>query len=100
MSAGVVDVVCSKNNLPIGTKRLVDLLKETISTGKFNPFSGILYSQGGIVQDDPAKSLTPEEIVTMDWLAENVIGSIPKEEELKEQSKPVVSQQGIENKKG
>ena len=100
MSAGVVDVVCSKNNLPIGTKRLVDLLKETISTGKFKPFSGILYSQGGIVQDDPAKSLTPEEIVTMDWLAENVIGSIPKEEELKEQSKPVVSQQGIENKKG
>ena len=100
MSAGVVDVVCSKNNLPIGTKRLVDLLKETISTGKFNPFSGILYSQGGIVQDDPAKSLTPEEIVTMDWLSENVIGSIPKEEELKEQSKPVVSQQGIENKKG
>lgn len=100
MSAGVVDVVCSKNNLPIGTKRLVDLLKETISTGKFNPFSGILYSQGGIVQDDPAKSLTPEEIVTMDWLAENIIGSIPKEEELKEQSKPVVSQQGIENKKG
>ena len=96
MSAGVVDVVCSKNNLPIGTKRLVDLLKETISTGKFNPFSGILYSQEGIVQDDPAKSLTPEEIVTMDWLAENVIGSIPKEEELKEQSRPVVSQQGIE----
>ena len=78
----------------------MDLLKETISTGKFNPFSGILYSQGGIVQDDPAKSLTPEEIVTMDWLAENIIGSIPKEEELKEQSKPVVSQQGIENKKG
>ena len=100
MSAGVVDVVCSKNNLPIGTKRLVDPLKEGISAGKFNPFSGILYSQGGIVQDDPAKSLTPEEIVTMDWLAENVIGSIPKEEELKEQSKPVVSQQGIENKKG
>ena len=95
MSAGVIDVVCSQY-LPLGTKRLVELLKETISTGKFNPFSGILYSQDGIVQDDPGKSLSPEEIVTMDWLAENVIGSIPKEEELKEQSKPVVSQQGIE----
>ena len=99
MSAGVIDVVCSQN-LPIGTKRLVELLRETISTGKFNPFSGILYSQEGVVQDDPGKSLSPEEIVTMDWLAENVIGSIPKEEELKEQSRPVVSQQGIENKKG
>ena len=30
MSAGVVDVVCSQN-LPIGTKRLVDLLRDTIS---------------------------------------------------------------------
>lgn len=99
MSAGVIDVVCSQN-LPIGTKRLVELLRETISTGKFNPFSGILYSQEGVVQDDSGKSLSPEEIVTMDWLAENVIGSIPKEEELKEQSRPVVSQQGIENKKG
>ncbi len=95
MSAGVVDVVCSQN-LPIGTKRLVDLLRETISTGKFNPFSGILYSQEGVVQDDPGNSLTPEEIVTMDWLAENVVGSIPKEEELNEQSKPVILQQGIE----
>ena len=99
MSAGVVDVVCSQN-LPIGTKRLIEVLRETISSGQFNPFSGVLYSQEGIVQDDPSKELSPEEIVTMDWLAENVIGSIPKEEELKEQSKPVVSQQGIENKKG
>ena len=95
MSAGVIDVICSQN-LPIGTKRLVDLLRDTISTGKLNPFSGILYSQEGIVQDDPGKSLSPEEIVTMDWLAENVIGSIPKEDELKEQSKPVISQQGID----
>lgn len=44
MSAGVVDVICSQN-LPIGTKRLVELLKDTIRTGEFNPFSGILYSQ-------------------------------------------------------
>lgn len=99
MSAGVVDVICSQN-LPIGTKRLVELLRDTISSGQFNPFSGVLYSQTGTVQSDPGRCLTPEEIVTMDWLAENVIGSIPKEEELKEQSKPVVSQQGIEKKKG
>ncbi|MGF0034578.1 BMP family ABC transporter substrate-binding protein [Bariatricus sp. SGI.154] len=99
MSAGVVDVICSQN-LPIGTKRLVELLKDTISTGKFNPFSGVLYSQNGMIQSDPGRSLSPEEIVTMDWLAENVIGSIPKEDELNEQSKPVVWQQGIDKKKG
>ncbi|MDO4337092.1 MAG: BMP family ABC transporter substrate-binding protein [Eubacteriales bacterium] len=94
MSSGVVDVICSQN-LPIGTKRLVDLLKDTIRTGEFNPFSGILYSQTGVVQEDPNRSLTPEEIVTMDWLAENVIGTIPKAKELQENAKPVVSQQGV-----
>lgn len=97
MSSGVVDVACSKN-LPIGTLRLVDLLKDTIGRGEFNPFSGILYSQEGMVQGDPNRSLTPEEIITMDWLAENVVGSIPVQEELEDQAKPVTSQQGLEKK--
>ena len=97
MSAGVIDVVCSKY-LPIGTKRLVELLKSTICMGQFNPFSGVLYSQDGTVLSDPDACLSPEEIMTMDWLAENVVGSIPEEGELKEQAKPVISQQGV--KKG
>ena len=96
MSAGVIDVVCSRH-LPIGTRRLVELLKATISSEKFNPFSGVLYSQTGLIQEDPDRSLAPEEIMTMDWLAENVIGSIPMKEELKEQAEPVIKQQGIKN---
>ncbi len=95
MSAGVIDVVFSRN-LPIGTKRLIELLKETIMRGEFNPFTGILYSQEGIVQEESERSLTPEEIVSMDWLAENVIGHIPTKEELIETAIPVVMQQGIE----
>ena len=96
MSAGVIDVVCSRH-LPIGTRRLVELLKNTISAEAFNPFSGILYSQNGVVQDDPDRVMLPEEIMTMDWLAENVIGSIPTKEELKEQAEPVIKQQGVRN---
>ena len=95
----MVDVVCSQY-LPIGTKRLVELLKATISSDQFNPFSGILYSQDGMVQGDPNRSMTPEEIMTMDWLAENVIGSIPKKEELKDKAKPVIEQQGVQKKEG
>lgn len=99
MSEGVVDLICSQN-LPIGTKRLVELLRQTICSGEFNPFSGILYSQTGVVQGDPNRSLTPEEIIKMDWLAENIIGTIPKKEELKEKAKPVISQQGVGKTKG
>lgn len=95
ISSEVVDVICSQN-LPIGTKRLVDLLKGTIGRGEFNPFTGILYSQKGIIQSDTKGSLSSEEIITMDWLAENIIGSIPTQQELKDQAKAVTLQSGVE----
>lgn len=99
MEEGVVDVVFSKY-LPNELKRLADLLKSAICSEVFNPFSGILYSQTGTVLNDPEGSLSPEEIMTMDWLADNVIGSIPKKEELKDQAEPVMKQQGVKKKEG
>lgn len=93
MSAGIVDVICS-HHLPIGTVRLVELLKNTISKGDFNPFSGALYSQKGLIQRED-QVLSPEAIATMDWLAENVIGCIPEMDHLVENAKPVVSLQGV-----
>lgn len=97
MSAGVIDMICSRN-LPIGTKRLVELIKTAISRGEFNPFYGKLYSQDGIVQEDPERELTPEEVIMMDWLADNVVGYIPDEDELVEHSLPTIKQQGIKKK--
>ena len=63
----------------------------------YNPFSGVLYSQSGIVQKNADAVMDPEEIITMDWLAENVVGSIPTRKELTEQAKPVTQQSGLEN---
>lgn len=97
MSAGVIDVICSRN-LPIGTKRLIELLKKTIMNGEFNLFSGVLYSQNGVVQPDPNHILSPDELINMDWLAENVIGHIPSKDELLESAIPVYLQQGIDTK--
>ncbi len=76
----VVDVIYSQI-LPAGTKRLAELLKTDICSGILNPFSGVLFSQTGVVEKDPEQSLTPEQIINMDWLAENVIGTIPGKEE-------------------
>lgn len=98
MSSDVVDVICS-HNLPLGTKRLIELLKQTICSGEFNPFSGTLYSQTGLVPgSNEAHNLSPEEIVKMDWLAENIIGTIPDISELTEQAIPTLFQQGLQNK--
>lgn len=97
MSAGVIDVICSQK-LPAATAKLVDLLKKTICSGDFNPFSGALYSQDGVVLEQDDAVLMPEDIITMDWLAENVIGSIPTIDELKDEAKPIVLLQGLIDK--
>ncbi len=97
MSSGVVDVICSRK-LPLGTKRLVNVLRESICNGSFSVFEGELYSQDGVVQPDPDVKLKPEEVASIDWLAENIIGEIPKTEGLTESAIPVVSQQGVKKK--
>ncbi len=94
MSADVIDVICSKS-MPHGTSRLIEFLKSSIRAGAFHPFDGPIYAQGGIVQCEKGKSLGPEEIITMDWLAENVIGKIPDLEELTQEARTLVEFQGI-----
>lgn len=94
MSSGMIDVICS-SHLPSGTARLIELLKKSICSGEFNPFSGDIYSQEGLVEKSMPDSFTAEEIVTMDWLANNIIGSIPVVDEFVEDAKPVVQVQGV-----
>lgn len=94
MSSGMIDVICS-SHLPAGTLQLVGLLKKTICSGDFNPFSGTIYSQDGPVYPGTPDGITAEEIVTMDWLAENIIGSIPTMSDLAEDARSVVQVQGV-----
>lgn len=94
ISSGMIDLICSKN-LPSGSKWLLDLIKREISDAGFNPFFGALYDQNGILKSRPGQSLSPEEIVTMNWLMDNVEGSIPAIEALVEEAKPMVLLQGL-----
>ena len=90
----MIDVVYSKK-LPAGTLRLMELLKQNICNGTFNPFSGTIYSQNGLVHNVQPEGITAEEIVAMDWLNDNIIGSIPTMEDLAEEAKPIVQVQGV-----
>lgn len=94
MSADVIDVICSKS-MPHGTSRLIEFLKNSIRAGAFHPFDGPIYAQGGVLQCEKGRSLQPDEIITMDWLAENVVGKIPDVDELTEDAKALVEFQGI-----
>lgn len=94
MSADVIDVICSKA-MPHGTHRLIEFLKSSIRAGNFHPFDGLIYSQNGVIRCEEGKTLEAEEIITMDWLAENVVGTIPEFEELTEEAQALVQLQGI-----
>ncbi len=95
MSSGVVDVICSKH-LPIGTKRIVSLIEYLIKNGTVSPFYGKLYSQSGIIRNDEDGEMSAEEIMKMDWLCDNVIGSIPELSDLVDDAKDVVAYQGLD----
>ena len=94
MSADVIDVICSQK-LPHGTNRLINFLKSSIRSGSFEPFEGLIHSQDGLVQCEEGQSLTPEQIITMNWLTDNVIGRIPEPEELTDAAQALVKLQGV-----
>lgn len=94
LSAGVIDVIYS-NNLPVGLGKIVDLMKKAISSGFFHPFTGPLTDQNGDIRCDQYNILRPEEIMTMDWLTNNVIGTIPNIDDLVDSAKQVVSLRGL-----
>ena len=94
MSAEVVDVIYSQN-LPHGIHRLIDFLKNSIRAGSFHPFDGLIYSQNGKVQCQDGEALTAEEIISMDWLAENVVGVIPEYKDLTQEAQTLVRLQGV-----
>ena len=98
MSSKAVDIICS-TKLPAETLRLIETLKSLICEGKFEPFTGKLYDQNGKLRNDEGNELTPEDIVTMDWLLDNVVGSIPKVDELDDSAKAIVMTQGIAQEK-
>lgn len=94
MASGMIDVLQSRS-LPRGTKRLAAILHKGLCSGTIVPFEGELYAQGGVMIQAEDKQMEPEEILRMDWLAENVEGHIPAFDDLIEEAKPLVRLQGI-----
>lgn len=95
MSAGVVDLICSQD-LPQGTQRLVSLLRNNICSDALTPFYGELLTQDGTVMNKSDEVIPPREIITMDWLAENVVGNIPSISDLTEEAQAVTKMQGLD----
>ena len=95
MSAGVVDLKYS-DKLPDSVRKLADLLKDGICAGTCNPFRGPLYDQNGRQRASKGDALTPEQVINMAWLNENIVGALPAYDELDETGKGTVGIVGVD----
>ncbi|MBQ1453703.1 MAG: hypothetical protein IIZ23_07010, partial [Ruminococcus sp.] len=96
MSAGVVDVVYAPK-MEKASKRFADFLRDGIIQNVCTPFLTPLTKQNGEVIGAGQKSLALDQIISMDYLVENVIGTIPQYGELNPMGKATVDTAGVES---
>ena len=94
MISGAVDIKLS-DKLPAGTKQMISVLRSSIMSGVFNPFDGELISQNGIVRKENDPPLSSMDVITMNWLNENIIGEIPDADALNDEARATVSVSGV-----
>ena len=94
MDSGVIDISLS-DKLPNGVRILAELLRKEMRERTLDPFRRRLVAQDGSVKNDGSRRLTPDELLRMDWLCHNVIGSIPAYEEILPMSQSIVRELGV-----
>ena len=94
MNSGVIDVELDEH-IPEGLQELARILRQGLIDGTIDPFRRRIVAQDGSVKNDGSHSLTPDEVLRMNWLCDNVEGHIPGFEELEGYAKPIVRQLGI-----
>lgn len=92
ISSDIVDLIIS-DHLPVNTRILVETMRKQIFTEEFHPFQGEITLQDGTVIGSEDSGLSPEQIITMDWFVENVVGKRPLFENLTEEAKTLLALQ-------
>ena len=94
MDSGVIDISLS-DRLPVGVTMLAQLLRQSMRERTLDPFRRKLTTQDGRLISDGSRRLSPDELLRMDWLCHNVIGSIPTFDEILPMSQSIVRELGV-----
>lgn len=78
MADGMVTLAPFGNKVPEDVQKLVLDAQEKIISGELNIFAGPIKDNAGNEQVPAGKSLSLDEVLGMNWLAEGVVGTIPK----------------------
>ena len=94
MDSGVIDVKLA-DGVPEGMLRLTDILRQGLKNGTIDPFRRELIAQDGRIINDGTRTLSPEELLHMDWLCSNVEGQIPSFEKIAPFARDMVRELGV-----
>ena len=94
MDSGVIDIKIS-DRLPAGVRMVAEILSKDMRTRSLSPFFRKVVAQDGSLKNDGSRRFTADELLHMDWLVENVIGSIPTFDEILPDSQSIVRKLGI-----
>lgn len=94
MNSGVIDVHLTED-VPQGLASLAQMLRTGLQNGMFDPFRRHIVAQDGTVKNNGTQSFTPDALLRMDWLCDNVEGSIPEFEDVLPISQGLVRELGV-----
>lgn len=94
MDSSVIDVELS-DQIPEGLRCLADVLRQGLRNGTLDPFCRRIVAQDGTVKNDGSSGFSPDELLHMDWLCDNVEGVIPGYDEILPFAQPIVRELGI-----
>ena len=94
MDSGVIGVNLSEQ-LPQGVRQMALMLQKAVEMGFIDPFRRKIVAQDGTVKNDGSTTFTPEQLLRMDWLCDNIVGTIPKFDEILPVSRNMVRELGI-----
>ena len=94
MDTGVIDIELS-DRLPTGVLSLAKMLRYGIRDNKLDPFKRRIVAQDGSLKNDGSAGFSPDQLLKMDWLCENVVGEIPGFGEILPRFQPIVRELGL-----
>ena len=94
MDSGVIGLEVS-DKLPSGVAAMAKYLKSGFENRLLDPFARKISAQDGSVKNDGSTLFSPDQLLHMDWLCDNVVGSIPSFEEILPMSQTIVRELGI-----
>ncbi len=94
MDSGVIGLSLS-DKLPAGVRQMAKVLQRAMADGSLDPFFRRIVSQDGQVRNDGSRTFTPEQLLHMDWLCDNVIGEMPPFEDILPVSRRMVRELGV-----